>query len=308
MEAMPQPFSGVRVERVIGAVRVALGASSLLAIWLDPEQQRNAELTYILQLVYLGYALTLFAVMWNRDSVGRLPVIAHVTDISMAAMFQYVTLGPASPFFTFFVFSLFSAALRWGWHATIRTAGVVLSMYLLIGIFLSQSLNPAEFKLNRFVSRSIYLLVVTVVLVYLGRHESRLREEIRRLARWPLASAGDWAVVIPKILDHAAGIIGAVRVTLIWSSEDEPWVYVATWPIDPAAITKHAPDEFEPMVPAPLEDCTFVSSDRLTAEAQWSVSRAGTQFQWRGLPIHPGLAARADGTGVLSAPFRTDYL
>src|SRR5579871_6966383 len=136
MEAMPQPFSGVRVERVIAAVRLALGVSSLFAVWLDPEPQHNFELQYV--LVYVGYAIVLFGIMWNRDSFGRLPVAAHVTDIAIAALFQYITTGPASPFFTFFTFTLFSAALRWGWQATIRTAVVVLAMYLTMGMALSR--------------------------------------------------------------------------------------------------------------------------------------------------------------------------
>jgi signal transduction histidine kinase len=97
-------------------------------------------------------------------------------------------------------------------------------------------------------------------------------------------------------------------VTLVWSAEDEPWLYVASWPLQEAAITKHAPDEFEPVVPAALEECTFFSSERLSADAQWTVSRAGSQFRWSGVPVHAGLAPRADGGSVLSAPFRTDYL
>jgi signal transduction histidine kinase len=309
MESLPPQFSDARVERVIAAVRVVLAVSSLFALWLDPQEPESyLPLTYWLQGAYAAYAFVLAAVMWNRDSRGNLPLFSHVADVAMASVFQYVTLGPSSPFFTYYTFVLFAAALRWGWPATVRTTAVVLLAYLAMGASMISELGLAQFPLNRFITRSMYLVVASIVLVYLRRHEARLRDEIRRLARWPVASAGDWASVVPKVLEHAAGILGSSRVTLVWSAEDEPWLYVSSWPIEAAAITRHAPDEFEPVVPAALEDCTFFSSDRLSGEAQWTVSRAGSQFRWSGLPVHAGLAVRADGAGVLSAPFRTDYL
>jgi signal transduction histidine kinase len=309
MESLPPQFSDARVERVIASVRVALAASSLFALWLDPQEPDSyLALTYGLQGVYLAYACVLAAVMWNRDSRGSLPLVSHVGDIAMASLFQYVTLGPSSPFFTYYTFALFAAALRWGWPATVRTTAVVLAAYLAMGASMIRAVGLAQFPMNRFITRSMYLMVAALVLVYLRRHEARLRDEIRRLARWPLASAGDWAVVVPKVLEHAAGIMGSSRVTLVWSAEDEPWLYVASWPLEEAAITKHAPGEFEPVVPAALEECTFFSSDRLSSDAQWTVTRAGSQFRWSGIPVHAGLAPRADGGSVLSAPFRTDYL
>jgi len=309
MESLPQQLSDARAERVIAAVRVVLAASSFVALWLDPQEPDQVlKLTYWLQSGYMAWACVLAAVMWNRDSRGKLPLASHVADIVMASAFQYVTLGPSSPFFTYYTFALFAAAVRWGWQATVWTTAVVLTVYLALGASLARTLSVADFPFNRFITRSMYLLVAAVVLVYLRRHESRLREEIRRLARWPVATAGDWAEVVPKVLQHAAGILGSGRVTLVWSADDEPWVYVASWPLESAAITKHAPKEFEPVVPAALEDCTFFSSDGFSADAQWTVTRGGSQFRWTGVPVHAGLLPRVDGASVLSAPFRTDYL
>ena len=69
------------------------------------------------------YATALALVSWNRAASGRWPLITHLADIAVGAIFQWLSLGPSSsPFFTYFVFSLFCGLLRWGWRGTFRTA------------------------------------------------------------------------------------------------------------------------------------------------------------------------------------------
>ena len=133
--ALPrQLFGRARVERVIACARVGIAASSWFAVWLDPaEPARQADFTYTLHGLYFGYAVLVAAIMWRRDGTGRLPIVTHVGDILAASVLQYMTLGPSSPFFTYFVYALFSAALRWGWQATVRTAVFVLVMYIVMG-------------------------------------------------------------------------------------------------------------------------------------------------------------------------------
>src|SRR5689334_9578442 len=123
--AGPHYFSPAHVERHIAMARVGLAAASLFAVWLDPaEPGRAVELTYSLHATYVAYSIALAMVMWRREGVERLPLITHGTDIVVASVFQYLTLGPSSPFFIYFVFALFSAALRWGPRGIVRTASV----------------------------------------------------------------------------------------------------------------------------------------------------------------------------------------
>jgi len=302
------PFARARVERVIASVRVAIVASSLFAVWLDPsEPARFAGFTYTLHALYLGYAVILVAVMWRRDSGGRMPFVTHVTDIVIASVLQYLTLGPSSPFFTYFIYALFSAALRWGWQATVRTAAFVLFMYIATGLSISRTIGPADFELDRFIVRLTYLLVVTVALVYLGRHEARLRDEIRQLANWPTAGGGDWASGVPKILEHAAGIVGAGRVTCVWSVDEEPWSWVATWP-GAAPIVKHPPGAIDPPVSPSIGDRTFISTGSVVGQTTFIASPAGTLLPWRGAPVHADLLRYLQGADLASAAFRSDQV
>lgn len=298
-------FSRARVERVIGLVRIGIAGSSLFAVWMDPaEPGRYASLTYSLHSIYLAYSLVLGALMWRRDSKGWVPVATQVGDIAVASVFQYLTLGPSSPFFTYFVFSLFSAALRWGWRETMRTAAIVLVAFVVMGISLSRTLGPAEFELSRFIIRLAYLGVVTVVLVYLGQHEERLREEIRRLARWPMPVSRDMPTVLPQLLEHSAGVVGASRAIVAWNTEDEPWLYVSEWPVRRLAVEKIPPGDLEPLVAEGLRDATFASVD--PANAMAAVEISGGAPEWRGVPVHRRLLERFGGASVVSAPFGTD--
>ena len=68
-----------RTERTIAAARIVLSASSLFALWLDPaEPARYVLATYTLHALYLMYSVVLARVMWNRPSIGRLPLVTHI--------------------------------------------------------------------------------------------------------------------------------------------------------------------------------------------------------------------------------------
>src|SRR5689334_3258916 len=92
-----------QTERAIAVARVALAGSALFAVWFDPaEPMRYVGQTYTLHTIYLAYALVLAMIVWNRPPHGLLPLVTHIADIVMASVFQYLTLGPSSPFFIYF--------------------------------------------------------------------------------------------------------------------------------------------------------------------------------------------------------------
>ena len=299
-----------RTERTIATARVLLAASFLLAVWLDPnEPARYVVPTYTLHSLYAVYAIALALISWNRSGVGRWPLVTHLGDLAVCALFQFLSLGPSSsPFFTYFVFSLFCGALRWGWRGTLRTAGLVLALFLIMGVSMRSTIGPEAFDVSRFVFRAFYLAVVASLLMFLGRHEARLRRNIVRLARWPAVSAVDGHEGLARVFDHAAQIIGAGRMLVAWEVGDEPWLPLATWSPAGMTITRHGPAEFNPIVPPEFADtivlCTPARGERVSV----FLDRSGAHVEWNGLPVHPGLARRLDGVGLLSAPIHSERL
>ena len=297
-----------RTERTIVTARVVLAASSLFAVWLDPnEPERYVVPTYTLHSIYAIYAIGLALVSWNRIGSGRWPLVIHVVDIAVCAIFQVLSLGPSSsPFFTYFVFSLFCGALRWGWRGTLRTAGVVLTLILLMGVSMSHTVGAQVFDVERYVIRTFFLAVVAGLLMFLGQHEARLRRNIVRLARWPSATGVDMHEGLSRVISHAAQIIGAGRALVAWEAGDEPWLHLASWSPAGLTVTRHGPDEFNPIVPPELSGAIVICTTAGAERNSVFIDRDGTYVEWNGVPVHPGLARELDGVGLVSAPISSD--
>jgi signal transduction histidine kinase len=302
------PASRTDAERTIALARVALGCASLLAVWLDPaEPARFAELTYTLHSIYVVYSIGLAIFTWIRPLGERFPLITHLVDIVAFSGFQFLTLGPSSPFFVYFIFSLFCGAMRWGWQATLWTAAIVVSAYLIMTISMTRRFTPIEFELNRAIIRTMYLLVSAALLVYLGRHEHRLRDEIERLARWPATAGFDMERATHRIVEHAAAIMGARRGMIVWEAGEEPIVHVVSWAPDRVSVAKHPPSAAETLVPPALDDATFVCTTAASDGAPLLVSTPeGSPRETHRLTVPPLLEELQGAIGLASAPFRTE--
>lgn len=62
---------------------------------------------------------------------------------------MFLTTGPASPFFVFFVFSLICATLRWQWRGAMYTAAIAISVVIVMAVYPADLLREPEFEMNR---------------------------------------------------------------------------------------------------------------------------------------------------------------
>jgi signal transduction histidine kinase len=269
------PSSRTQTERVIAPARIALAFSSLLAVWIDPSDPvRLYSLTIGLHIAYVVYSILVAVLIRFKGAGEDLPIVTHIIDIVLFSIFQYLTLGPSSPFFLNFIFSLFCGAMRWGWRGTLGTAGFVMFEYLVMGASMSQTLGGPEFGPNRFIVRGMYLAITAWLLVYLGRYETRMRQDIERLAHWPAAAGADTSGTVSHVLQHASQIVGASRAVAVWEAGEEPTVNVAVWSPTETAYTKHSPSSLKPLVAAPLEDATFLTAGDFRQSTTMMVSYA----------------------------------
>jgi signal transduction histidine kinase len=305
---LPPPLSSrVQTERVIAAGRLTLAAASLFGVWWDPgEPTRAVGITYVLSGVYLAYSLALLGLVWSRPPGERLPIVSHVVDLIFVSFLQYLTLGPSSPFFLYFVFSLFCAVIRWDWKATLLTAGVVLGAYLLMTALIIPTLRPDEFDGERFVTRCVYVIVSSAILIYLSRHHERLRLEIDRLARWPQPTMLEMRESIAQLLSHAAKVVDAAYVVVIWEAGEEPYVLAAHWPIEGSLISRHPPGSLFPPVSLELEEKAFVAAGRVSMESELLVPNGKGGLVATSGQVRDEVLGLLKGEGLVSAPFRTE--
>lgn len=300
----------IRAERLIATSRLVLGAFSLLAVWLDPyTPTTHGQTLYIVLLGYVGFALTVAAVVWLANApLPRLGLATHVLDISLFCFLTYLTEGGTSPFFTYFMFSIVGATLRWHLRGALWTAAVALVAFNGIGVYASEVMNDPAFEEARYVIRSVYLAVMAGLLGYLGAYEDRRRREMSALAGWPWASAREQVIPQPEILQSAARVLGTPRVLLAWEEPDEPWLHLATWGAGEFRSWREAPETFHPIVAEPLAREAFLSKD-VRAAVPVVLGRSPAERRgWHGTPVHPALQQRFGISSVLCVPLHGECL
>src|SRR5688572_10455470 len=154
-----------RLERVLAVGRAFLTVTALIAIYLDPTQPaRLAAVTYTVLAAYAVYSVAVWvAVQRARRVSATLGLLLHGLDILWTAALTFVSEGPVSPFFLFFLFVVLAAAYRWGFGGTIATAGITIAVFLVetaiaaAGPWSQTWFASIGFELNRTILRVTYL-------------------------------------------------------------------------------------------------------------------------------------------------------
>ena len=177
-----------RLERVLAIGRAFLTVSGLIAIYVDPtEPARLAELTYAVLFGYSLYSIIVLAFVHRATRLApRDGEILHSIDIFWTAALTFVSSGPGSPFFLFFLFVQLAAAYRWGFRETILTTAVTVGIFLFetgIAGAWNQSWFPwTDMATNRTILRVTYFVLTGCLIGYLAEQEKELRAEISAVA------------------------------------------------------------------------------------------------------------------------------
>ncbi|MBI4475943.1 MAG: hypothetical protein HY654_02150 [Acidobacteria bacterium] len=232
--------SAAQLERGLAVGRAFLTVTGLIAIYIDPtEPARLREVTYGVLLGYAVYSLAVLAYVHTTTRVtsGHGQVL-HGLDILWTSALTFVSEGPVSPFFLFFLFVVLAAAYRWGFRETAGTAVITIAVFLIetaiaaTGPWNATWLASSGFELNRTILRVAYLLLTGVLLGYLAEQEKHARADLAAIAdaaRQPhvnLGLGGSATAVARALLSTfgAASVAVVVhdhetRRTLLWQLE-----------------------------------------------------------------------------------------
>ena len=190
-----------------------------MAVWFDATQPAlGGDQIYLLLGVYCAFAIALTAVIWNNWwNDARLAGPAHVLDVLLFTVLVFSTAGYTSPFFIFFIFILFSAAIRWGWRETALTAAALVILYSAAGIMVA--VRPeTDFDLQRFLVRGGQLLILSGMLVWFGMHQRRSSWAVL-VANMPQPPSDE--PLLHGVLSEAADCAAARCAWLVWRGFDE---------------------------------------------------------------------------------------
>jgi signal transduction histidine kinase len=177
-----------RIERWLATARVSLAISALVTILMDPTEIRPTRWAAGLLAFYIAQGMIVILLLRMRQqSTPAFRLLVHAGDVVWPALISIFAAGPSSPFFLFYVFVITAAAYRWGLLETMATAVSTTALLWVQGLalhlgFLSPSahllLDPRTLFL-----RSIYLLVLGLLLGSLAEQQKQLRSEKAVIAR-----------------------------------------------------------------------------------------------------------------------------
>lgn len=226
--------------RGIALCRLALAIVFLAVLFADPAQPvRNAFGAYALVGAYVSVSLVLLVVTWDDwwlDYLLRLPAL--LCDSAMFLTAFYFTESGAtdltSPFLSFFIFIMLSATLRWGWRGMAIVAAALSVSYLAAGITLE--LLGFDIELSRFGRRGVYMLLLSIILVWFG-----LQRRVPTVARLTLAGVGSDEVPISEIVAYAKDATRSPTAVAAWWSEEDPHVLTCLADGDEPVIRRLGP-------------------------------------------------------------------
>jgi len=193
-----------RIERWLATARVFLAISALVAVWMDPTGIVYSPIAYFLLGFYIVHGVVVMLLLrFRQESTAAFRLfVVHGGDILWPALIALFTTGAqGSPFFLFYVFVLAAAAYRWGLWETMGTAAAAVSLWWLESLALYLGVigwldhlllrhhlvlirvSTVEFEPQHLFMRSIYLLVMGLLLGYLAEQQKQLRAEKAVIAR-----------------------------------------------------------------------------------------------------------------------------
>jgi len=153
--------------RVIALARLGLALVFLAGTLADPDRAAGPDLVPILfgfMLFSVGVAIATWTDWWTD---ARIALPTHIIDITFFVTVIGAPQGVSSPYFLFFIFLLLSPAIRWTWRETAVTACAVIFLYVVAGLVYGLIIGgPIDER--RFIIRSGYLLILSVVLIWFG--------------------------------------------------------------------------------------------------------------------------------------------
>lgn len=191
-----------RVERWLATARVSLAVAALVAVWIDPEPEIRSIWAYALLAIYIGQGMAIIVLLRSsRETRASFRGVVHAADVVWPALICLCTSSQSNSFFLFFLFVIAAAAYRWGlfetvitsisavwllwletwalWSGGMQIANAWFSRYRLPLV----SANLKDFDPKRLLMRSVYLVVMGLLLGYLAEQQKKLRAERDERAR-----------------------------------------------------------------------------------------------------------------------------
>lgn len=204
--------------RFISATRALIAAFALITTFIDPsEPSRYVALTYAILALYTVYSLTFLILSLTRSDL--IPIgIMHWLDVVWYLALIALSGGNNSVFFNFFFFAILTGSFGWGLKTGLRLTLVSATSFMLVAILTAP--REPTFELNRFLIRSMELLILGYMISRWGGFKIQLRDRLQLLKEIAVVSNPRFGIdrILSSILDRLRSFYGANACLLIIQS------------------------------------------------------------------------------------------
>lgn len=283
-----------RAERVISAGRLVLTLWLTAGVLIAPRAvSDDPSVIFVMTVGYLAYSIGIVLLTWTRRvTTAGVPIVTHVIDIVLFAVFIQASGGSGSPFYACLVFAIICGATRWYGRGALLTGVAVLLTYVLMAAAGAPLPAGRTFDAAGFAARCGQLVVVAGLLGYLGAYQQRLQGEIVNLAAWPRRLPTRGPEALQEVLAHASTVLNAPRLVLAWEEGDEPALRLAVRTGEHFELGYERPDTFGGLVAEPLQRSSFVCTGAGTKRRGVLQRVPGGFTMWHGDPLDPAFRER----------------
>ena len=180
-------------ERILAWFRLGFATVAVLVIQLNPSRvARFPLLSYAALGSFVVYSIALlYFTLHKRTASENIEIAATFFDLIWVSLIVFSTGGSATPFFVYYFFPVITAASRYGIKGGMSAslAGVALYGYIRFNFEWEELLG-----IDRFIVRSIYLLVLAYFFGFLSEFEKKQNQRLLALSN----TTGEVAALVER--------------------------------------------------------------------------------------------------------------
>ena len=178
----PQDQWLLQKEKVLAWLRVGFAIVAVTVIQFNPSRvARFPLLSYVSVGSFLIYSLAiLYFVVHKRTDSKKIGLATTCFDLIWVSLIVFSTGGAATPFFVYYFFPIITASSRYGIKGGLSAAVAGVAVYGFIRFNFDWE---ALLGIDRFIVRSIYLVVLAYIFGFLSEFEKKQNQKLLALTK-----------------------------------------------------------------------------------------------------------------------------
>jgi signal transduction histidine kinase len=218
------PFD-FQIERLIALLRLVFTSYCLVFFISEPTTQPQFEAIKLILAVHtiFGTYIALRLFFGGLHTRWQLPV--HLADIVIISTLIHLLGATSTTFLILCVFVLLSATVRWNWRGALWTTTLMVALQILLVVASGGEIDSLV--------QYTFLIVIGGMFAFFGASRERSYNRLMNLAAWSPPKDHTDTVFDNNWLNislmHAAAVLEAPRILLLWEVAQEPSLCTAVF-------------------------------------------------------------------------------